>query len=873
MLSSTSQRSYLSLLAIVLAYLVLSHGGIAQPNWYIGILALALISIIYWMRSPTGGLAPPMEPWIGWPALLLPLYVASQLVPLPIGLLRVLSPARAGLLDNLAQVGPPVNFAPISITPEVTSAYLLRIVACAVVFLLVRELAWQARKRHSFAPVIPLVAIAAIEAVFALVQSASGAETVQATYGNKNHLAGLLEMALPVALAYGLALVTVRRSRSGSRDSHPLAGGAVLLLAVILIVGLVATISKMGYIAGLAGLLMMGAVALSASLGGWQRWLAAAALLAAFVFGLVFLPSDELMRAFGSLFADEWATGEGRWPIFLNALGLIRGYPLLGCGLGNFQTGFLKFQSAIIDRDFTFAHNDYLQLASELGLAGFLIVLALMLAILRKALRAAIQPHDRISRFLGLGCIGAMTSIGVHSLADFNTYIPANALVLAWISGIAASLPGRTPSARRDALFLSAGLHRLAAVLLSLVLLVFAPAWILFETRYRSDLQAAHLFCRFGICDTDALLEKEAAAHAGNIAALPVADLLDALHRNPASPVRWCDLGEALANRGEIATARLCFSNALNLGPYVPVALIRASQFYFDQHNQKRALEDNAQILARTSTYDNSIFDWYRTQKVPIDDVLASGLAEDRRATQAYLRYWMALASYDNAAQVWDWTLARSFADGRLARDYVNFVFGAGQYQKAAEAWARYLGDHRNGYLESDWLYNGDFESEPDGPALDWRLEGLTDKVEVARDPTVAHTGSYSLRVHFLGKDNVNFGQTFENTFVKPGSYRFEAFIRTEGITTDEGIGFELSSDARGLDVRTEKLAGTHDWQKISQTIVVPGDSHLLAVRVIRQPSLKFDSLIQGTAWIDSVHVWRLDSQASKALSSASTKN
>jgi O-antigen ligase/tetratricopeptide (TPR) repeat protein len=868
MLSSTPLRLYAGSLAIVLAYLVLSHGGLDQPNWHIGLLVLALISIVYWTRTSAEELAPPLGPWIAWPAVLFPVYVACQLLPLPVDVLRVLSPSRAQLMENLARVGEHVRFAPISIKPEVTSAYLLRIVAYAVFFLLIRELAWHARKRQSFALAMPLVAIAAIEAVSGLVQSALGADTVGA-YGNKNHLAGLLEMILPVTLAVGFALIAGPRSRSDSRGARTLAGGAVLLLAALFLAGLVATVSKMGYVAALCGLAVMGAVALATTVHGWPRWLAAAALAALFAFGLIFLPSDELMRAFGTLFSDEWSTGEGRWPVFLNALNLIRAFPLAGCGLGNFQTGFLRFQAAIIDRDFSFAHNDYLQLASELGLAGFAIVAALALAIFWKAFCAAIQERDQMARSLGLGCVGALTAIGVHSLADFNTYIPANAMVLAWIFGMAASLPGRGSTAVREPQPPGRIFSRGVPVFLTVILILFAPAWIVFETRYHGNSQAERQFCRFGICDTDAVLEAEAAGHGGNVAALPVAEIQWALGRDAASPTRWCDLGEAFAKRREITAARLCFSAAVALGPYVPIVLRRASQFALDSQEQKLALQENGRVLEKTSAYDDSIFQWYRASKIPVPDVLANGLALDRRASQAYLRYWMNLGNGDVAAQAWDWILAHSFADAPLARDYVNFVFNSGQYKKAAGDWARYLGHRRNGYLQSDWLYNGDFESEPDGLALDWRLEGVTDQVEVARDATVAHTGAYSLRVQFLGKENVNFSQTFQAAHVRPGSYRLEAFIRTEGITTDQGIGLQISSDDPPLNVKTEQRTGTHDWQKIEQTFAVPAGCQLVIVRVVRQPSLKFDSLIAGTAWIDSVRLLPIDDRNAADESSA----
>jgi hypothetical protein len=37
--------------------------------------------------------------------------------------------------------------------------------------------------------------------------------------------------------------------------------------------------------------------------------------------------------------------------------------------------------------------------------------------------------------------VGALLAIGLHSLVDFNLYIPANALAVAWLAGLAVS-PG-----------------------------------------------------------------------------------------------------------------------------------------------------------------------------------------------------------------------------------------------------------------------------------------------------------------------------------------------------------------------------------------------------------------------------------------------
>jgi Fe2+ transport system protein B len=43
-------------------------------------------------------------------------------------------------------------------------------------------------------------------------------------------------------------------------------------------------------------------------------------------------------------------------------------------------------------------------------------------------------------RALAIACIAAIVAILAHSFVDFNLYIPANAMVLAWICGMAVSV-------------------------------------------------------------------------------------------------------------------------------------------------------------------------------------------------------------------------------------------------------------------------------------------------------------------------------------------------------------------------------------------------------------------------------------------------
>ncbi len=687
---------------------------------------------------------------------------------------------------------------------------------------------------------MPLVAIAAVEAVLGFLQSTRG-DNVQGTYVNKNHYAGLMEMALPLAVAYSLALV--------ARRAYARAAGMAAIAAVTL-AGLVLSLSKMGFVAGLAGLLVMGCWAAIGRVHGGKRWLLIGGLVALLLFGFVFLPSEAFIENYGGLTATGQAALEGRGPIWSETLRLIAAYPAFGCGFGNYETGFLKYQAQVVDRVFTYAHNDYLQAAAELGLLGFALAAVLLWPVVVRAFRAAAQGPDRTTRYLGLASAGAIAAIALHSVADFNMYVPPNALAMAWICGMAASLPlgAEKSGADRHPVFF----RRLAAGL-ALLLALYAPVRIVFDSQFRSDLQAESVFCRFGICDTDAVITAQKLAHGGQAAAVPVPVLLSALGRDPNGPTRWCDAGDALLRAGRDTDATYCYKQALELGPHIPTVLMQAADFYYATHQTRTAITQMTRVLADTDAYDDFVFDWYTAKKLPVSEVLADGLPPGGRAASAYLRYLLATDG-KGMEETWTWIAERGLADSRLAREYVNYLYGKREYQAAAYAWASYLGPHRDGYLESNWVFNGGFESGLSDSAFDWRIHAR-DGVEAAEDTHVAQTGARSLRIHFDGKENFDYNDVGQTAFVKPGRYLFEAYLRIEGITTDKGVGLHLYDAESGsrLDIRLEELTGTHDWTKIERVVVVPRETRLLKIEVSRQHSMKFDNQIAGTVWIDSV--------------------
>jgi O-antigen ligase len=434
-------------LGAVLGYAVFQWGGVLRSDQYEYLVALGLLAIVLSLGRSRDAWAPLPARVLRWATVLLPAYVLLQAVPLPVALLRVLSPARAQAVKALEPIGAKLRFASLSVSPARTFQHFLLVCGYVIVFLVVRELTWRFGDSRWLA-IWPIVAIGALEAGLGLLQyfCGTGEQVGRGTYANRDHYAGFLEMALPFAVMYPVALLRRRRSRGHSPLAPSLAACGVWALAGVMFAGIVHSFSRMGFIAALCSLFVMGTLAFGARQLSWvarsrKRQAGAVGLVAALVLaGFVFLPPDKLILRFAQIASVAGLTAEGRINLWAETIPLIRAYPFFGCGLGGYETAFWRFKvSGVLVTD-DFAHNDYLQLLAELGLVGFMIGAALAFSVVRIAVRRAVGSADPQERYFALAGAGALAAILLHSLVDFNMYIPANAMLLAWIAGMIAGI-------------------------------------------------------------------------------------------------------------------------------------------------------------------------------------------------------------------------------------------------------------------------------------------------------------------------------------------------------------------------------------------------------------------------------------------------
>jgi putative inorganic carbon (hco3(-)) transporter len=833
------------LLLVPLAGAVMVNARPVSMAWSISVAVMALLSLLFWWRGSRHR-DRDFERHITALALLGPAYVAFQLVPLPLTLLRMISPRRAELVEALGSVMTVPRLAPLSVDPAATWTALGTVLACVLCFLMVREVTWRSLRVASWVMAIPIIALAAFEAAVALEQALIGQEVV-GTYWNRNHLSGFLEMVLPLAVAFawnssrknaGGRLVSARRMlRSLALDTLlPVAAIAVMVFAVV------ASGSRLGFISMLAGLVAMPMVFAAMRLRGGLRIGAVAVIPMLAVTLFVALANRDVLATL-STYLDSTGdmTGENRLPIWADSLQLHHAYPVFGTGLGTYSTAFVAFQTSGLANHWTHAHNDYIEFATDLGALGFAIFGALLIAVLWRAFKLVEVSRRSGSDLVALGCIGGIAAIAVHSIGDFNLALPANIFLLAWIAGIAAGIPPRlgleTQAERRadpQARDLQAEAERAAVA--------------------RGTRRAAIALSLATLALSSAAIAKSARDDSAQ--AVSVDAKLDAVRRSPASPFLWLDLAEALKTAGRIDQAKASVARAVALGPHHSVMIRRAATIADDLGDRPRAVSLISREFQQKGIDPAELFDWFVERGIPNADVLA-GLRSDGRALSAFVKYLLLPGTCPDAQKAWHELLARHRPDPRLAADYANFVENdCGLPEEAERAWLEYAQKVQPGYRESEWVFNGGFELDRTPVRFDWQWRPDAREAEAAPDATEKSSGKRSLRMSFRGSSSAAYEGAFQQVAVSPGTYRFSAAVRTQDLSSADGILFRIRGDGpKRVDLESAQTTATTAWHNVAMDVVVPDGVSTISIQIVRRPGPQSaqEGGLTGIAWVDDV--------------------
>jgi len=233
-------------------------------------------------------------------------------------------------------------------------------------------------------------------------------------YVNRNHFAGFAELVIPVGLV-PLFLGKVRRERLF----------LVALFALVPIVALLLSASRGGIVSFTVQLILLFLLLLVRRIRSRHMMLGGLVVLTA-VMAVSLIGVQQVLQRFSNLQSLEVSGGkrtamrQDTWRLFLD-------HPIVGMGLGTFETVFPPYDSLYDGKVVNHAHNDYVEALAETGVIGGMLCAWFIGLLLTTSLRRWAEPSSSFGSVLNLSGLIACCGILVHSLVDFNLHIPANA--------------------------------------------------------------------------------------------------------------------------------------------------------------------------------------------------------------------------------------------------------------------------------------------------------------------------------------------------------------------------------------------------------------------------------------------------------------
>lgn len=289
------------------------------------------------------------------------------------------------------------------------------------------------------------------------------------TFGHPNSYAGYLEMvffpAFWIAVYLAIQVPAVLRTYIAARREGTVASGRERLdlaisivlplafggAALITLSGVVASYSRGAWLGIVAGCLVTGLL-----FSRWVRW---GALLAAPLIGLLIIgggpsivPDSVSERALSGIadlrpfdaasvtITDENFAAAERMAHWQAGMRMFNDYPATGVGAAHFN---IEYDDYFVREEFRFsrghAHNFYIHVLAELGLAGIAAYAVLIVSLGVVAGSVILYAPQGFERMLALGAFGTMTSVAIHHVFENLHVLNMNIQIGAvWVLAIAA---------------------------------------------------------------------------------------------------------------------------------------------------------------------------------------------------------------------------------------------------------------------------------------------------------------------------------------------------------------------------------------------------------------------------------------------------
>jgi len=218
-----------------------------------------------------------------------------------------------------------------------------------------------------------------------------------------------------------------------------------------------------------------------------------------------------------------------------------------------------------------------------------------------------------------------------------------------------------------------------------------------------------------------------------------------------------------------------------------------------------------------------------------------------------YLEWLMNWSMINESLTVWHAMAEVVEPEKETALRYANFLLHNKHISESKDIWQKYTG--------VTGMTNPGFETELTGRGFDWcYLNEKDGTFETLRVSQGSWEGDYALRINFSGRENIEFHHVYQIFTADPQTkYRLTYAWKSQGITTDQGPFVEIYGyDKEGFYIAGPMITGTQGWREASFEFDMPEGCWAAVVRLRRQPSMRFDSKIRGSLWLDGFRLEKI---------------
>jgi len=387
------------------------------------------------------------------PLLLLVGWMVVQIIPLPVGAVKFLSPETYQIYKPVYDLLEGNRWMPLSVHVKGTVLESIRITMYIFFYILTVQTLSQGDRLKRTVMICSWLAIGigfiAILQMFSspgkiywLRSGPANAQQVVGPWIYRSQYCGYIELIAPLVLALSLYYRPVVSSGESLRmriaaffskdggNLYILLGFGLLILASSTFISL----SRGGIIAFSLSFLFF--FVLLAWKEARYSSLFYVGIISCLILSVSWFGWDPIVQRFDSIINSSGEVDINRFPIWVNSWQIVKEFWLTGSGFGTFIAIFPNYRTLPGSEIYDHAHNDYLELLTDGGIISFFLVSCFVIVIIRSGWQMLRRRRDRYSILLSIGALTGIVATLIHSISDFNLHNGAVGLYFFFICGL-----------------------------------------------------------------------------------------------------------------------------------------------------------------------------------------------------------------------------------------------------------------------------------------------------------------------------------------------------------------------------------------------------------------------------------------------------